>query len=54
MLLPLQVTGFFVLESFVSRVTEGLLGPLEAAQVSGRHDHCTGHNKQCHSRRKCL
>lgn len=33
-LLPLQVTGFFVLESFVSRVTDGLLGPQEAAQVS--------------------
>jgi hypothetical protein len=34
---PLQVTGFFVLESFVLRVTEGLLGPQEAAQVSARH-----------------
>jgi hypothetical protein len=28
-----QVTGFFVLESFVSRVTDDLLGPQEAAQV---------------------
>lgn len=30
-----QVTGFFVLESFVTRVTEDLLGPQETAQVRG-------------------
>lgn len=33
MCLLLQVTGFFVLESFVARVTEDLLSPQEAAQV---------------------